>query len=117
MATPKTRAKAPSEAVDGLLGALSTLGMVDNPHVKHATKCGGCGLWFLGSDPQGSANLLRAHIYFSPCEHYANPTPLERKIRQNMNATAHGPPSTGGSTHSPVDGTKHYSQGPISSKR
>jgi len=108
MASPKTRGRAPSEAVTGLLGALSTLGMVDNPRVKHATKCGGCGLWFLGTDPQGSANLLRAHVYFSPCDHYANPTPLERKVRHMMN----GPPST-----PPVDGTKHYSQGPISSKK
>jgi len=73
--------KAPRLALVRLLGAVSTLGSPDNPHVKHATKCGGCGLWFLGTDPQGSANLLKAHISLAPCEHYAHPTPLELRMR------------------------------------
>lgn len=77
--------KAPRLALAGLYGAVSTLGSPENPRVQHATKCGGCGLWFLGTEgrnaPQGSANLLKAHIYLAPCEHYAHPTPLELRMR------------------------------------
>ena len=36
--------KAPRLALVRLLGAVSTLGSPDNPHVKHATKCGGGGV-------------------------------------------------------------------------